>query len=216
MASFSTWWPLENRVSKTRFINQKNLKNFKSQAQPHLTGSNQIRERERVRSDQREGDQIREREKDLARPRSCGLRHAAQVMRPGSHGLGRATWVARPGSRESQISRGLGRATRLVWPGARAAWVAWPEARTTQAARLTRLEVRCGVWFFLGFFFVFVFFFFFSFWLWFHFCWCCCFVIYSLINRVFKTWFSSSRHVEYDATSDVNRPWKSSLLYSNC
>ena len=55
VASFSTWQPLKNRVSKTLFINQKNLKKFEvsSVASPHQIISDQ-RERERVRSDQRE------------------------------------------------------------------------------------------------------------------------------------------------------------------
>ena len=51
-------------------------------------------------------------------------------------GPGRAAWVARPGLREPQVLRGLGRATpsrtRLG-------------ARATQAARLARPEVRCGL-----------------------------------------------------------------------
>ena len=70
------------------------------------------------------------------------------------------------------------------------------------------------------------FFFFFSFWLWFLF-WLVLFLYIWALNRVFKTRFSSGQHVENDATSDVIRPWKSSLkdsiycsksslLYSNC
>ena len=150
-------------------------------------------------------------------PEKIKSTQAAANLRPREPGyLGRASprsraaWVARPRARQ-----------------ARAAWVVRPGARATQAAKLRRPGFRRGVWFFLGFFFVFIFFFFFSFWHWFQFCWYCCFVIYRLINRVFKTRFSSSRHVEYDVTSDVNRPWKSSikdsiyrskssLLYSNC
>ena len=131
-----------------------------------------------------------------------GKETRSEKERKSSRGPGRAACVAQPRSRD---------------PG-RAAWVARP-------------EVRRGVWFFLGFFFVFVFFFFFfpfgSDFIFAGFCWCYCFVIYRFINRVFKTRFSSSRHVEYDATSDVNKPWKSSLkdsiyrsksslLYSNC
>ena len=53
------------------------------------------------------------------------------------------------------------------------------------------------------------------------------FFIYGLINLVFKTRFSSGRHMENDATSNVIRPRKSSLkdsiygsksslLYSSC
>ena len=134
MASFFTWWPLENWVSKTRFINQKNLKKSKSQAQPqpHRIGSDQ-REKE---SDQREGDQIREGEKELAWP--------------ASHGPGRAACVARLGARVARLARPRAHTARLARPGARTAWVARP-------------EVRRGVWFFLGFFFVFVFLFFYFF-----------------------------------------------------
>ena len=164
------WRPLENWVSKTWFINQKNLKK-PSSLKRSLTSPDQIRERERVKLDQREGDQIipnqRERERksqirsERERKSSCGL-GLAQPRSPGSRGLGFA-----------------------------AAWV--------------------GL-IFSGFFSSSsVFFFFFSFWLWFLFCWCCCFVIYGLINRVSKTRFPCGRHVEKDITSDVIRPWKSSL-----
>ena len=53
--------PLENRVLKTRFIIQKNFKNLPS-PKHGFTSPDRIRlERE---SDQREGDQIREREKE--------------------------------------------------------------------------------------------------------------------------------------------------------
>ena len=59
--------PLENRVLKTRFIIQKNFKNLQV---PHLTGSDQNRERlrsERGRPDKRErNSQIREGEKEIA------------------------------------------------------------------------------------------------------------------------------------------------------
>ena len=56
----------------------------------------------------------------------------------------------------------------------------------------------------------FLFIFFFPFWLWFLFL----LVLFSYtwaLNRVFKTRFSSGQYVENDATSDVIRPWKSSL-----
>ena len=81
--------PLENRVLKTRFIIQKNSP--KSQARPHLTGSDQIRERvrsEKGRPDKRErNSQIREGEKEIAHlGRAPGLRDP---------GRGRAAWVAR-------------------------------------------------------------------------------------------------------------------------
>ena len=69
---FSTWRPLENRVFKTRFINQKNLKKLGS-LKRSLTSPNQIKLEREKESDQREGDQIKERE----RVRS-------------DHGLGRA------------------------------------------------------------------------------------------------------------------------------
>ena len=136
MASFSTCWPLENRVLKTRFIIQKNFKNLPS-LKHSLTSSDQIRSEREL--DQREGDQIRERE----RVRS-------------ERDPGRTTWVARP---------------RFISSSS---------------------------------------FFFFPFWLWFLFL----LVLFSYtwtLNRVFKTRFSSGQHVENDATSDVIRPWKSSL-----
>ena len=66
--------PLENWVLKTRFIIQKNFKNHPS-LKHSLTSPDRIRsERE---SDQREGDQIREREivrSERERKRSRGLR----------------------------------------------------------------------------------------------------------------------------------------------
>ena len=148
--------PLENRVLKTRFIIQKNFKNLPS-PKHSLTSPDRIRsERE---SDQREGDQIRERE----------------IVRS---------------ERERKRSR---------------TWVAQPRCATSSSA---------------------FFFFFFSFWLWFLF-WLVLFWYIWALNRVFKTRFSSGQHVENDATSDVIRPWKSSLkdsiycskstlLYSNC
>ena len=186
MASFFTWWLLENWVSKTRFINQKNLSLKRSL---NLTGSDQIRERK---------SQIREKETKSERERksSHGLRRTAQVVRPASRDLG----LAWPSLHDLGLSR----------PGLHDLGLAQPGSRGLRFAGGSDF-----FWVFSSsssfYFFIFL-----SFWLWFHFCWCCCFVIYSLINRVFKTWFSSSRHVEYDATSDVNRPWKSILLYSNC
>ena len=67
---FSTWCPLENRVSKTQFINQKN---FKSQI-PHLAipRNNQKKKKKKIKKSQRE----------LTSPR------------PGSRSLGCAAWVA--------------------------------------------------------------------------------------------------------------------------
>ena len=59
-----------------------------SQAQPHLIGSDQIRERE---SNQREGDQIRERERVRSERERKRLRKPAQAARPGLCDLGRAS-----------------------------------------------------------------------------------------------------------------------------
>ena len=105
-------------------------------------------------TDQREGDQIRERER----------------------------------AREARLAR----------PGPRVAWVVG--LGLTQP----RLPSLCG----LGglIFSQFNLFFFFPCGSDFFFCRGCCFVIYGLINRVFKTRFSSGRHVKNDATSDVSRP----------
>ena len=118
--------------------------------------------------------------------------------------------------KERKSSRGPGRAACVAQPRSRdPGRAAWGSPR--------------GLIFF-GFFLRLRFFFFFpsgSDFIFAGFCWCYCFVIYRFINRVFKTRFSSSHHVKYDATSNVNKPWKSSLkdsiyrsksslLYSNC
>ena len=98
---------------------------------------------------------------------------------PGLRDLGRAS---------------LGRAAqaaRLARPGAHTAWV-------------VGLGLAQPGW--SDFFSVQSFFFFFPCGSDFFFCRGCCFVIYGLINRVFKTRFSSGRHVKNDATSDVSRP----------
>ena len=62
VALFSTCGPLENRVLKTRFIIQKNFKNLPS-LKHGLISPDRIRSEKEL--DQREGDQIREREKEL-------------------------------------------------------------------------------------------------------------------------------------------------------
>ena len=107
MASFSTWRPLENRVFKTRFTIQKNLKKLQvCTASPHRIGSDQ-RERE---SDQREGDQIRERERVRStrseRERKSS-REPAQAARPGARVTqARAAWGSHdPGSRDLGLAR---------------------------------------------------------------------------------------------------------------
>ena len=98
-----------------------------------LTSLNRIRLQREKELDQREGDQIRERET------------RSEAARPGSRDLGRAA------------SGGPGRVT----------WVAWPGACATQAARLARPEVHCGLggfdfcWVFSSSSFFFFFFFFF-------------------------------------------------------
>ena len=90
--------PLENRVLKTRFIIQKNFKNLLS-PKHGLTSPDRIRsERE---SDQREGDQIRERE--IVRSERERKRSRTWVAH-----LGCATQAARPGSRDPS-----------AWPGSR-------------------------------------------------------------------------------------------------
>ena len=99
--------PLENRVLKTRFIIQNFFKNLQV---PSLTGS------EQRDSDQREGDQIRERNNQIRE----GEKEIAWVAH-----LGRANPVRAPGSREPR-SRDPGRATQVARPGfARPRCVAW-------------------------------------------------------------------------------------------
>ena len=87
--------PLENRVFKTRFIIQNFFKNLQV---PSLTGS------EQRDSDQREGDQTREREmirSERERKRSCGSRE------PRPRDLGRATHATQAAGRATQV-RDLG------------------------------------------------------------------------------------------------------------
>ena len=98
MALFSTCGPLENRVLKTRFIIQINFKNLPS-LKHSLTSPDRIRsERE---SDQREGDQIRERQ-----------RVRLERERKRSRDLGCATQAVRLGSRDPGVLAHLGCASR--------------------------------------------------------------------------------------------------------
>ena len=88
------------------------------------------------------------------------------------------------------------------------AWVARPRPREPRCATQVH-DLGCATQGRdLGLFLVLRFFF--SFWLWFLFLLVLFCYIWAL-NRVFKTQFSSGQHVENDATSDVIRPWKSSL-----
>ena len=109
----------------------------------------------------------------------------------------------RPDKRErnSQIREGEKEIAWVARPG-----FAQPRSRTWVARPKLR-EPRSHTW--VAVFFC-VFFFFFSFWLWFLF-WLVLFWYIWALNRVFKTRFSSGQHVENNATSDVIRPWKSSL-----
>ena len=105
--------PLENRVLKTRFIIQKNFKNLPS-PKHDLTSPDRIRsERE---SDQREGDQIRERE--IVRSERGRKSSRTWVARPRPLEPKCAIWVAhlgcatqatrsRPGSRNPGARFGL-------------------------------------------------------------------------------------------------------------
>ena len=157
------------------------------------TSTHRIRsdQRERVRSERGRPDkrarksQIREGEKEIARPRA----RATQVARPGLRDPGRSACVVKPRSRgvAQPRSRSLG--------------------HVTQAAGLTQPR-SCEPGFISSSWS-----FFFSFWLWFLFLLVLFCYIWAL-NRVFKTRFSSGRHVENDVTSDVIRPWKSSLKVS--
>ena len=103
MASFSTWQPFENRVSKTRFINKKILKTLSLKRS--LTSPDRIRSQREKESDQREGDQIRGRTTWVARPGQRVAGRATQAARPGSRDLGRPSQAARPSSRKPQVSR---------------------------------------------------------------------------------------------------------------
>ena len=98
-------YQFQNRVSKTRFTNNKIFFTTLS-LKRSLTSPDRIRSQR-----EKESDQIRERET------------RSEAARPGSRDLGSATQAARI------------RSERLARPGARA----------TQAARLARPEVRCGL-----------------------------------------------------------------------
>ena len=111
-----------------------------------LTSPNRIRSQREKELDQREGDQIREKEtrSEAARPgsRDPGRRSQREKeldQREGDQIRERETRseAARLGSRDlgRAASGGLGRVT----------WVAWPGACATQAARLARPEVHCGL-----------------------------------------------------------------------
>ena len=98
--------PLKNRVLKTRFIIQKHFKNLPS-PKHDLTSPDRIRlERE---SDQREGDQIRERERVRSERERKRSREPAQAVRPGAW----VTQAARPRSRQPG-SCGPGRRARAT------------------------------------------------------------------------------------------------------
>ena len=191
------WWELENRVFKTRFIIQKNFKNLPS-LKRNLTSPTRSDHRERVRSkrgrpDKRERkSQIREGEKEIARARP-----------------GRATWVAWPGARVTQVARPTQPRSRQ--PRSRDLGLVQPGAHAAQAAELAQPRPRDLGRANVGLFLLLRLFFFFSFWLWFLFLLVLLFCYIWALNRVFKTRFSSGRHVKNDATSDVIRPWKSSL-----
>ena len=194
--------PLENRVLKTRFIIQKNFKNFPS-PKHGFTSPDRIRsERE---SDQREGDQIRERQivrSERERKRSRGSRDLGSRdlgSRNPNRAPGLRTWVAWPRPREPRLRTWVARrATQVARPGSGDLGSRDPGARSGSRNPGARLLLLC------------FFFFFFSFWLWFLF-WLVLFWYIWALNWVFKTRFSSGQHVENDATSDVIRPWKSSL-----
>ena len=127
---FSTWHLLGNRVSKTRFLNQKNLKKFEVSCKAEIPKNKykkktsipilktQIRGRERSEGekdlDQRERDSGRG---DPGRPKSRRSRHASLRLRRPRH------VSLRPGSRTAWGSRHLGR------PGARAPGRGDPNAR---------------------------------------------------------------------------------------
>ena len=119
---------------------------------------------------------------------------ATWVAQARSRGLGRATQVARPGSREPHVMRPRRACAISFSPSL--IWLFLSLLSGLPLCDLTpslwsdlirwgeaRLCLRLGR--FLKFFWI--------------------------INRVLKTRFSSSRHMENNATSDVIRSWKSSL-----
>ena len=149
---FSTWHLLGNRVSKTRFLNQKNFKKFEVSCKAEIPKNKykkktsipilktQIRGRERSEGekdlDQRERDSSRG---DPGRPKSRRPRHASLRPRWPRH------VSLRPGSRTAWGSRSLGR------PGARAPGLGraqWSEA--TNSDFRSRSSLPFCFW---GFFF---------------------------------------------------------------
>ena len=102
--------PLENRVLKTRFIIQKNFKNLPSPKHGFTSPDRIKSERE---SDQREGDQIRERQivrSERERKRSRGLRDPGRAnlgARPGSCDPGARSGLRNLGARPGFISSSL-------------------------------------------------------------------------------------------------------------
>ena len=95
MAYFSTWRPYGNRVSKTRFLTQKNLSLMHKPKYPKKKFKKSQTHQSRLRSEK----ELRGRERA---PHQRGL---------GSRSLGDPSWVARPGSRMVVVYLG-----RAQWP----------------------------------------------------------------------------------------------------
>ena len=116
-----------------------------------------------------------------------------------------AAWVARLGPLEPQAVRAWPREPQVVraWrPGSR------DPSRTTWAVQapscVSSFSLSDLIWLFFSL-------------IWFDLVrWCCAWDLnfFWFINRVLETRFSSGHHVEKDATSNVIRPWKSSLKES--
>ena len=161
MASFSTCWPLENRVLKTRF-------------KAHIYQNSTSQKRNQSQKEKKK------KEKRRRRSRASGSREPRC-----------ATQVRDLFLSLSDLTISLS----LIWSPS-----LWSDSLSDLIrSGKVRLCLRLGR--FLKFFWI--------------------------INRVFKTRFSSSPHVENNATSSVIRPWKSSpkdsiygskssLLDSNC
>ena len=90
MAYFSTWRPHGNRVSKTRFLTQKNLSLMHKPKYPKKKFKKSQTHQSRLRSEK----ELRGRERA-----------------PHQRGLGGPSWVARPGSRMVVVYLG-----RAQWP----------------------------------------------------------------------------------------------------